>query len=394
MAQPDGRRAGQGLRRFGVGAVALGLVGFAVPGDLTANALEAVQRGIEGVSLLRGRIKSDAAFSNTLFDRQENPVGRERAVLRGRLDDTIEDGAVTVGAFGVVKQFAERTNTDGKFPILSRLPNQHDDDHYGERIVLQHAALGAVLPLASWATAVVEGFYTDVAYTGQDDFQLRQAYLLLGDLEKSPWYGLVGRASIDFGDFTSFTPYTHSYNAHYFWAESDDPVALIGYDNGRLRASATLIPSGRGLRTLNTPDDDGFDNFAVNVARTWTWEYDVWTRIGAGYLHSTIYDSAEPHHPPGVGIDKTRNAAIDLFARGQYENWEWMGEYSRTLEDWPATDAPVEAWTVQGRYTTTFLESPTRFSAMVSRGVQGRTGTEWERMDQWVLGAETQPAYN
>ena len=375
-------------------AVAIGAIGAALPGDLAAYAVETAQKGLKSVSLLRGRIKTDAAFSNEVYDRQENPTGRERAILRGRLNDTIKDGAATVGGFGLVKQFAEKTNTDGLFPLLSRFPSQHESDDFGERLVLQHAALGAVLPLASWATAYVEGFYTDVAYPGQDDFQIRQAYLLFGDLSKSPFYGLIGKASVDFGDFTSFTPYTHSHNAHYFWAESDDPVALVGYDDGAWRASATLIPSGRGLRTINTPDDEGFDNFAVNVARTWAWSDAVWTTVGAGYLHSTIYDAIGPHHPPAVGVDKTRNAAIDVFARGQIRNWEWMGEYSRTLEDWPATDVPVEAWTLQGRYTTKLFDSPTRFSAMFSRGIQGAAGTEWERMDQFILGAETQPLAN
>jgi hypothetical protein len=65
-----------------------------------------------------------------------------------------------------------------------------------------------------------------------------------------------------------------------------------------------------------------------------------------------------------------------------------MTEFTRTFEEWDATLAHVHAWNLQGRYRDYIWKFPTTYSLMYSQGIQGESGDEWERMDQFVAGVE------
>jgi len=65
-----------------------------------------------------------------------------------------------------------------------------------------------------------------------------------------------------------------------------------------------------------------------------------------------------------------------------------MAEFSRTVDEWPATDAHVHALTLQGRYRDYIFKMPVTYSLMWSEGVQGEDGDEWEKMIQTVAGIE------
>ena len=65
-----------------------------------------------------------------------------------------------------------------------------------------------------------------------------------------------------------------------------------------------------------------------------------------------------------------------------------MTEYTSTVDDWPATDWKVSALTIQTRYIHELFDRNMIYSLMFSRGTQGDENTEWERMEQTVVGIE------
>ncbi|WP_239059693.1 hypothetical protein [Ruegeria sp. PrR005] len=340
--------------------------------------------------LIPNAVATDVTYSSAMIDRQDNVTNKVALALRARQNDILLQNRLYLGgrAFGSV--IHENTNTAGKYPILSRLPPTHKpgtSDTYG---VVNEITLNATLTLPM-VTAFVQGEYTEVEYPGQDDIQLRKYWIAIGDLNVSPFYLAFGRKTVNFGNFATYAPFTHSHSNHYFWAQTKDPLIELGYVSDRTLASFSLIPGHRGLRVVNTPDNDGdYENYAINVSHRLDIGNDLDLTLGGGFLRGTIYDSTIAHHPPTAGINRVWNSAYDLNATLSGQNFDVMAEFTETTNTWPATGHSVRAMTVQGRYRSMLLGKPTTYSLSASRGVQGADGTRWEKMDQVILGVEMQ----
>jgi len=243
-----------------------------------------------------------------------------------------------------------------------------------------------------WVTGFVQGEYTDTEYPRQDQKQIRKYFVTIGNLEKFPVYATIGKKSVNFGNFSSYSPFTHSHSAHYFWAQTDEPLLEVGYVKDNTMIAASLIKNDRGLRVLNSPEnDDKYENFAINASHKVEMEEDVSFTIGAGFLRGTIYDSALAHHPPAIGFgDRTWNGAVTGHIEINLHDFDFMADFTRTVDDWPATDFKVSAMTVQGRYNDTILGRNSAYTLSYSRGVQGDSADEWHKMEQGIAGLEVE----
>lgn len=335
-----------------------------------------------------------ASYSDVMFDRQNKVTGKIAEALRARQRGELPQTGLRFGARLIGTVIAEETDTPGKFPILSRLPPTHTKGTSDIFSVVNEVSLNATLSLPM-VTAFAQGEYTEVEYPGQDDMQLRKFWLAFGDLDQSPVYVAVGRKTINFGQFESYAPFTHTHSSHYFWAQPDDPVLEVGYVTERTELAFSLIPAHRGNRVLSSPKNDGaLSNFALNVAHTLPVPGDASLRLGAGFLRGTIYDSVIAYHPPGVGINRYWNETWDINATYSRGPFDIQAEFTRTMHDWAATGHHVSALTLQGRYRSELFGKPATWSISASRGEQGANGTEWERMEQVILGLEVQAHKN
>jgi hypothetical protein len=355
---------------------------------LTACAVAFGAGAAAAQSLAETSFPTAIGYSNDMFDKQEHVTNKIVRALKARKSGEITSGRLYLGGHVSGSIISEHTNTAGKFPILSRLPPTHTTGTSDTYRALNDLSVNATLTLP-YVTAFVQGEYTEVAYAGQDRTKWRKAWVALGDLRAAPVYVAFGRNSVNFGNFSTYAPFTHSHSAHYFWAQSEDPHVEFGYVTDRTELSLSLIPNHRGLRTLSSPSHDGeFGNFAVNVAHRLPLSSGFEATVGAGYLRGTIYDSVIAHHPPGVGINRDWNGAWTVNTTLSGARFDLMAEFSRTDHIWPATGHRVSALNVQGRYRGTLWNKPATWSISASRGVQGPSGTEWERMDQVILGLE------
>ena len=339
-----------------------------------------------------GRLRADLRFSEQMFDRQDHVTNKAALLLRARAGGRVPEGSLTFGGRLIATWISERTDTPGKFPILSRLPPTHTrgtSDSYG---VINEISLNATLALP-WVTGFVQGEFTEVEYPNQDDIQLRKYMLVLGDLSRSPFYLAVGRKTLNFGNFASYAPFTHTHSSHYFWSQSDDPVVELGYVTDRTELAFTLIPAHRGNRVISSPRNDGaLSNFALNGAHRFAVAPGHDLTVGAGYLRGSIYDSTIAHHPPGRGINRFWNELWDVNMTWSGPRFDVQAEFTRSMHDWPATGHHVQATTVQARWHRQIAGRPVTWSISASRGVQGNRGTDWERMEQVILGVECEAA--
>ena len=338
-----------------------------------------------------GAIKTDLRYSEEMFDRQDHVTDKIAVALRARQSGALDPQSFYFGGRLVLTHISEKTNTAGKFPILSRLPPTHTSgksDSYG---VLNEASLNATITLP-WVTAFAQGEYTEVEYPGQEDLQLRKYWVVVGDLDRTPFYLGVGRKTVNFGNFASYAPFTHSHSSHYFWAQTDNPLIELGYVTDRTQLALSFISEHRGLRVVSSPDNNGgMSNFALNGSHRFDLQNGHSLTVGGGFLRGTIYDSTIAHHPPSTGINRSWNNAYNLNATFSGSNFDVMAEFTQTADQWPATGHRVSATTLQGRYKSRILGKPAVYSLTASRGVQGAGGTEWERMEQVILGIEVEP---
>ncbi len=225
------------------------------------------------------------SYSEVMFDRQEHVSDKIAQALKARQRGKLPEMGLRFGGRAIGTIISEKSNTPGKFPILSRLPPTHTSGKSDTFGVINEISANATLTMPM-VTAFVQGEFTEVEYPGQDDVQVRKYWLALGDLDRFPVYVALGRKTVNFGLFETYAPFTRSHSSHYFWAQSDDPILEIGYvtdRTDRTELTFSLIPAHRGNRVLSSPRNDGdFSNFALNGSHRLSLPGDASLRLGAG----------------------------------------------------------------------------------------------------------------
>jgi hypothetical protein len=145
------------------------------------------------------------------------------------------------------------------------------------------------------------------------------------------------------------------------------------------------INGGRGIRVADSEAKGKLNNFAANVRYEMTPNDQTRVQLGGGFLLGTSYDAEVAEHlqPELVG---PYNSAWDVNALVQVGCVTFAGEYVATVDDWPATGHPVQAYRVEAGYDVSVAQRPGRFSVSWSEGIQGDRGEQFRFNRQLVLG--------
>jgi len=269
-------------------------------------------------------------------------------LLANRANGTLAPNSLYLGAGFQGGLKWQKTSVDGQFPLLARFPffSDRTDDSAGV-FAIDNAALSFTSTFGDWTTVYLQPEYSETEYgADQDEFQLRKAFVVFGNLEKSPFYAAFGRKTIDFGNFDSYNAFTHNEGAHYFHAVSDQPVLEAGlYSNG-FKLTASAFSAGRQLRVALAGEDNNLGNYAFNAEKEFRFGRDnhqAFT-VGGGYLHDTIYRDNWTAHTfqgrtngtPPANFIEYRNSAVNAFAEYNSPIFDAMVEYTTTLEPWAA----------------------------------------------------------
>jgi len=291
-------------------------------------------------------VRTSALHTNYMLDWQENTTGKALSLLTHRQRGVLAPDSLYIGAGFKGGLMWQKTSEPGQFPLLSRFPffSDRTDDQAGV-FAINNAALSFTSTFGDWTTLYFQPEYSETEYgRDQDEFQLRKAYVVFGNLDKTPFYAAFGRKTIDFGNFDTYTAFTHSEGQHYFHAVSDQPVLEVGYYKNGLKLTASALSAGRQLRVALAGEDNNLGNYAFNAEKEFRVGGNKYFTLGGGYLHDTIYrDNFTAHTFQGrqngrapANFIEYRNSAVSAFAEYNSKFFDAMVEYTTTLKPWGA----------------------------------------------------------
>lgn len=304
-------------------------------------------------------VRTSAAHSDRMLDWQENTTGKTVTLLQHRRNGVLAPNSLYIG--GAVKGgfMYQQTENPGQFPILSRFPDftNRTDDRSGV-FAINNAALSITSTFGDWTTVYLQPEYSETEFAGQQEFQLRKAYVTFGNLDKTPFYAAFGRKTIDFGNFDGYNPFTQTEAQHYFWAVSDQPVLELGFYKHGLKASVSAFSGGRQLRTAFADEENNIQNYAASIEKEFLFNNGGAFTVGASYLHDTIYRDnftahtfqARQNGTPPANFISYPNAAVSAFAEYNHPYVDLMVEYTTTMEPWAAAIPQAPDGTVAPQY--------------------------------------------
>ena len=332
-------------------------------------------------------------FSSEMLDFQNRQTSKERFLL----EHSRRHGGQPMATLGFQfrgSALVAETNTADKFSYLGRFPTDFEGTRASDIRLLQ-ANQGFSFTFSPKVHGHLETLYSDVFSFDdpkQGSFQVRQAYVVFGDFDRTPFYAYLGKKTVGFGDMGTLSPFTQAVPWHYFAALAEG--GGVGFDNGQLHWSLAALNGSRGIRVSDSETKGDLNNFAANVLlRVPTTLDGTYLQLGAGYLNGSIYDGAAAEHLD-TSISGERNGVWDVNAYAKIRRLHLAAEYLQTESPWPVTDHRVSGYRGEAAWDSRLLGSPARWSLSWSEGKQGRPGTEFEFNQQFVFGYAVQPNPN
>ena len=351
-------------------------------------------------------VRINSRIGYELLDPTSNINRKQRLILEFRRDGNLEPSGVTFhGAVTAVADY-QTSNRDDKFGYLMRHPTARNQvgDEVSEAAI-HSSQLGFTAPLGDWITGHAQILYNPEQSFGsgtnthleRNQLQMRRAYVLIGNLDRSPVYVSLGKMPVPFGLTDTVNPFTASSVWHAFGALANG--ATLGYTRDGLSLSLMGVQGGSQFRAANTPVEgtavpSKLNNMAVDASYEIGLGPGGTLLLGGSYLHGSAYcqDFPVQHHLPC----RDNNPAFDVYGRLVAGAFTLTGEFARTLDEWPGTFNPAmpqfpasdaTSFGVGMKYRFDLDQGPLDLSAEFSRFEAGPDGAPWERQDQIVLGA-------
>lgn len=356
-----------------------------------------------------GLVQFNHKYAYDMLDPTTNINSKQLYLLEQKRDGKLNTDAVYIG--GAVTAIADYwdSNTDDKFGYLMRHPTANNQ--IGD--IVSEAAIHSVQTnftanIGDWVTAYGEFLYDPqqsfgsgtVTDLNRNQIQLRKGYVLFGNLEKSPFYGAIGKMSTPFGLTDTVNPFSASANWHAFGGLANG--VLLGYNKNGLHIRAEAVEGGAQFRAANTPVEgtnvpSKLNNYVIDANYTFGFgEGNDDIMFGGSYERGSAYCQSYPviHFQPC----EEANPAWAIYGRLHLGKFTLMGEFDKTVDAWPGTfnpTAPLDIYPVSkvsslslgGKYTTLINEKRTDFSLDYSNFTSGPDGSPWERQNQWVAGS-------
>ncbi len=330
-------------------------------------------------------------------------------LLEERKKGNLQNRSLTIGASVIAIADYQYTNKDSKFAYLMRHPTAANEiGNILTEVALHSFQLGLTGAINNWLTAYAEILYdpeqsfgagTITALT-RNQLQLRKGYVLVGDLNKCPVYGALGKMDAPFGEMGSVNPFSNSTMWHGFAGLGYG--AEVGFKKWGLNARFMAIQGGAQFRGLNTSVGDSTavpsltNNFAADLNYT-IGKQDLKLMVGASYVHGTSYCQDFPVNH--FGVCGSRNPAYTYYAHWNYKNRiTFIGAFAKTLQAWPGTHNPQPPLDIYAASKVSSLELGAKYNFHMDGQIQyaisgefsnfdcGPDGSPWDRQNQIVLG--------
>ena len=353
-----------------------------------------------------GFLRTDLTFGYDILDPTTDMSRKQRLILDRRKDGTLRPNSVHFqGAVTAIADYQSSNRAD-KFAYMMRHPgvvNQVGDEV--SEAAIHSAQLGVTAMLGDWITGHAQILYDPQQSFGsgtntdleRNQLQLRRAYALFGNLDRSPVFASLGKMAIPFGLTDTVNPFSASNVRHAFGGLANG--VTVGYASDGLNFSVMGVQGGAQFRAANMPVEgtaatSKLNNLAVDA------HYDIdlgaedSLLLGGSYLRGSAYCQDFPvvHFMPC----RDNNPAVDVYGRLTTGDFTFKGELARTLDPWPGTFNPalpqfpasdVTSFDLGVKYRLGLDRGPVDISTEFSRLETGPDGAPWKRQDQLVVGA-------
>ena len=370
----------------------------------TASVIENADGASE--EMAAGFLRVDSGYSYEILDPTTDGNRKQRLILDRRKDGTL--GLDSVHFQGAVTAIADyqSSNRADKFGYMMRHPgaiNQMGDEV--SEAAIHSAQLGVTAMFGDWITGHAQILYDPQQSFGsgtntdleRNQLQMRRAYALFGNLDRSPFFVSLGKMAVPFGLTDTVNPFTASTVWHAFGAMANG--ATVGYASDGLNLSVMAVQGGAQFRAANTPVEgtavpSKLNNLAVDAHYLFDLSSDASFLLGGSHLRGSAYCQDYPvtHFMPC----QDNNPAFDIYGRLIAGDLTLKAEFAETLHEWPGTFNPgmpefaasdVTSFDIGTKYRFDLNRDPFDVSAEFSRFEAGPDGAPWERQDQFVLGA-------
>lgn len=352
----------------------------------------------------------DHGYSYQMLDPTTDINRKQVYLLSKKASGELREGVYLGGALTPIIDY-QKSNTASKFGYLMRHPTSANQrTKTVSEAVIHSAQIQLTANVNDWISGYMELLYdpeqsfgagtiTDV---NRNQVQVRRAYVLFGDLTRSPYYGSLGKMAIPFGLTDTVNPFTASTVWHAFGGLAYG--ANGGYLGDRLSINLMAVQGGAQFRAANVPVDDTnvpskLNNLAIDV----NYNFDLGESgdrllVGASYIKGSAY--CQDYPVTHFSSCEEENGAYDLYGRLVLGDLSVQAEYAQTEDEWPGTFNPdipqygaskVSSWDIGGKYRMMMNDLPVDFSADFSRFEAGPGGSPWEKQDQFVLGGAVFP---
>ncbi|MBI2070401.1 MAG: hypothetical protein HYT79_07325 [Elusimicrobia bacterium] len=352
-----------------------------------------------------GLVQLNHQFSYDMLDATTRINRKELYILQKKQSGELTSDSVILG--GAVTSMADyqKSNLDHKFSYLMRQPTV--SNQVGREVseaVVHSAQIGLTAAIGEWVAAQMDVLYEPEQSFGagtntalaRNLLQMRRAYVLLGNLEKSPFYASIGKSATPFGLTDTVNPFTASTVWHAFGGLANG--VTLGFLKNGLRLSFMGVEGGAQFRSNNTSVagtavPSRLDNFSADA--NYTHEFDKKTSllVGTSYQRGSAYCQDFPI--THFAACKDNNAAFDVYSQLGLTDLTLQAEIAQTENVWPGTFNPaipqfaasrVTSFGAGGKYRMSLAKKPLDLSGEFSRFVAGPNGAPWEFQDQWVWG--------
>ncbi len=322
----------------------------------------------------------------------------------------VDKNTLTFGASIIAIGDYQKTNRDSKFAYLMRHPTATNQIGYEMSEAVLHSFQFAVIgSVNSWLNMYAEILYNPEQSFGagtittleRNQLQLRKGFVFVGDLNKFPIYGAIGKMDAPFGLGGSVNPFTNSTMWHAFGGLGYG--AQVGFNKWGLSTTFMAVQGGSQFRAMNTIVGDSTDvpsllnNFVFDIRYSFQPLNNLNLMLGYSYMHGSAYGQGFPitHFNPGE-IDNPANTVYTQLDFGK--RLKLMGAYAITQDVWPGAynpfppldefrPTPVSSWSAGGRLLLVSIPKwDFHLSTEYSRFDAGEEGCPWERQDQLVFG--------
>ena len=241
-----------------------------------------------------GFVRTEARFGYEILDPTQAINRKERLLLDRKRDGTLAPGGFYLqGAITPVADYQSSNRAD-KFGYQMRHPTARNQ--VGKSVseaAIHSVQLGVTATLGNWVAGHAQALFDPEQSFGdgtntsveRNQVKIRRAWVLFGDLDRSPFHASLGKMAVPFGLTDTVSPFTASTVWHAFGGLANGVKA--GYASDSLNLTLMGIQGGAQFRAANTPVKGTavpgrLNNFAVDAS----YEFPAggWRLVPAGRL--------------------------------------------------------------------------------------------------------------